>query len=288
MYFRASDLVFDRGFIGQLSYNYRSLGHIKDLSILNRLKTGNYRQTNTKVRATDICTLSNGFILAANCKDLSLTIYDSNMKAIKTIDKINYQSFRPISIAAKGDKIFICDIANHRIIRTDLEFRRNGTFGNQGTSMNQLNHPNGICFYKQNLYICDSFNSRIQKVNSRLLFEQSYPLDFEPWQIKIANNIACVRGLNVTSIFFYDLSIDWQLKFEFTGHNGIIGDIGSCFYEYYGLNKKIYFYDEKGELYEEIETDGFGNQKVDNFGGITLSMGKLVIAFEDAKKLVFI
>ena len=283
-----SDLTVDKNFIGQIFFNYRSLGNIKDLSILNRLKTGDYRQTTTKVRPSDICVLSNGYILAANCKDLNLTLYDSNIKAVKTIDKISYQSFKPISIASKGDKIYICDIGSHRIIRTDLEFRRTALFGSQGFGSSHLNHPHGICFHKQHLFVCDAFNNRIQRLSSRLSFEQSYILDYEPWQIRIANNIACVRGLNVTSIFFYDISVDMTLKFEFTGHNGIIGNIGSCFYEYYAVNAKIYFYDDKGELYEEVQTDGFSNIKVDQFGGITTMLGKFLIAFEDSKKLVFV
>ena len=81
---------------------------------------------------------------------------------------------------------------------------------------------------------------------------------------------------------------DMTLKYEFTGHNGIIGSIGSCFYEYYPVNAKLYFYDEKGELYEEVQTDGFTNTKIDIFGGITTMLGKLLIAFEDSKKLVFV
>ena len=286
--FRVSDFTIDKNFIGQIFFNYRSLGNIKDLSILNRLKKGEYRQTTTKVRPSDICVLSNGYILAANCKDMNLTLYDANIKAVKTIDKISYQTFRPISVASKGDKIFICDIGNHRIIRTDLEFRRNGLFGSQGFGPSHLNHPHSICYYKQHLFVCDSYNNRIQKLSSRLYFEQSFILDYEPWQIKIANNIACVRALNVTSIFFYDISNGMSLKYEFTGHNGIIGEIASCFYEYNSFNGKIYFYDEKGELYEEVQTDCFSNIKADLFGGITSMNGKLLIAFEDSKKLVFV
>jgi hypothetical protein len=69
---------------------------------LNRIKTGDYKQTTTKVRPSDISVLSNGFILTANCKDMNLTVYDTNVKAVKTIDKISYQPFKPISIATKG------------------------------------------------------------------------------------------------------------------------------------------------------------------------------------------
>lgn len=287
MFFRPSEETIEPTSIGEIHYNYRSLGHIKDLSALHRIKVGKYKAISTKVRPTDICLLSNGYLLAANCKDCNLTVYDANIKAVRTVDKINYQPFRPVSVACQNDKIYICDIANHRVIRTDLEFRRNGLFGSQGFAMNNLNHPHGLCIYKNFVYVCDSYNNRIQKLTSRLYFEQSIILDYEPWQIKIANDIACIRALNVASIFFYDLKT-FTMKYEFNGHNGVIGDINGCFYEYYTQNNTIYFYDNKGELYEEIITDGFATNKNDVFGGITVFMGKVALSFEDSKKLIFI
>ena len=47
----------------------------------------------------------------------------------------------------------------------------------------------------------------------------------------------------------------FQVKFTYDGHNGTIQCINSYFYEFFYCNKKLYVYDEYGNLYKEIQTE---------------------------------
>ena len=66
-------------------------------------------------------------------------------------------------------------------------------FGMKGSTFQQFHQPLGITFHEDSIYVCDGNNKRIQKLSRNLNNEDSYPLKFEPWDIKIIKNVPCIR-----------------------------------------------------------------------------------------------
>ena len=213
---------------------------------------------------------SNCYFLLADRERKGLTWFDKSYKLIKRIESINGEVFQPFGVATNDkNMIYISDWLNNRIIKTDCEFNQIGIFGGtKGSQRNELNGPWGIAYHNESLYVCDHFNSRIQKLSSDLKLEQSHTLSVLPYDIKISNNYACVRCYH--SINFYELS---TFKLLHSYHRdltiGSISEIHSKFCEYYdGI---MYYYKENGELSEKVEAN--------NFGEINLKIGKNGIAY---------
>ena len=142
---------------------------------------------------TSFYTLPNGHLVIAGYYSQVLKIYDSEFNLVKTIDKINNKTFRPLYLTSNGKKsIYITDCSAHQIIQTDLDFNFIKQFGSKGSSNQQLYYPLGIEYYEDSVYVCDSNNQRIQKLSEDLVYQETYPLNFHPWNIKIIKNIACV------------------------------------------------------------------------------------------------
>jgi len=84
----------------------------------------------------------------------------------------NGQFRSPRGMCCEGDRIYICDRNNYRIIIrdiTDLAYR--DKFGTYGTGDNHFNYPSDICSDGTYLYICDTWNHRIKK---HLLSDKSF------------------------------------------------------------------------------------------------------------------
>ena len=63
----------------------------------------------------------------------------------------------------------------------------------EGNGDNQFNYPSSICFKYQFLYVCDSYNKRIQKFNQNLEFIKLLKLEFEPRHLTVFSSELAVR-----------------------------------------------------------------------------------------------
>jgi DNA-binding beta-propeller fold protein YncE len=119
---------------------------------------------------TSFYILPTGNLVIASWKSQFLKIYNDKLIQIEMIDKINKNTFASHFLTSNGtNSIYITDCAADQIIKTDLDFNFITQFGSAGTSNQQLNYPLGITFHDNSIYVCDSDNKRIQKLNNGIL-----------------------------------------------------------------------------------------------------------------------
>ena len=234
--------------------------------------------------------MPNGNILCADFRDHNISVYDKHLKLLKKVDKIGNEQFGPTSLTTnKEDKLYVCDYSNDRIFITDFELTHiTKVIDSDQYKSNQFCDPSSICYFNDFLYICDTFNKKIQKLTSNLKHKSSFKLEYSPKQIKITNYIACVRPLDQCCIYFYKIDT-FEVKHRYDGHNGSISEINSFFYEYYEKNKKLYAYDSSGQLIDELLTKGFNNRiNIDDMVSLFYLNGEILISSKDSKKLISI
>ncbi len=241
--FEPSEEIIDLKIIGTLFYN-------SNASILNRLKYSKPQSITIETTFNACCLLPNKTWLLINFYNGHFYLYDNTFKLINIItnEKIYCKA---LSIATNNiDRIYICDWKYHRILMVDLEF-------NFISSVGELFYPRCVYFHENSVYVCDTENKRIKKLTADLVLLESYKLDFKPWQICI-ENVACVRAINKSEIYFYDLC-NFELKFKYDQHNGCIFTAGRYFYEYF--NGCFFCYDCDGRFVDEFEKRFDGSYK---------------------------
>jgi hypothetical protein len=120
-------------------------------------------------------------------------------------------------------------------------------FGGTGFTNQKLFYPRGITFDEDSIYICDSNNNRIQKLNEDLIYQESYPLNYRPLNIKITKNVACIRSFDNPIISLYQLN-PFSFKCKISNGNCEIFSIHSWFYVINEFDKRIECYDINGNL----------------------------------------
>ncbi len=288
--FESSKLSIKKDQIGKIKTNTNCIQTINNINVANRIRDGRYKLIYLNVEPFDLCVLPNGNILCADFREHNICVYDKNLKLIKKVDKIGNFIFGPTSLTTnKLDKLYVCDYSNDRIFITDFELTHvTKTIDSDEYKTHQFCDPSSICYFNDFLYICDTYNKKIQKLTSTLKFKTSYKFDFSPKQIKITNYVACVRPLDQCSIFFYRTDT-FELKHRYDGHNGSISEINSFFYEYYEKNKKLYSYDNTGRQIDEILTKGFNNRiNIEDVVQLVYLNSEILISSKDSKKLISI
>ncbi len=232
---------------------------------------------------TSFDALPKGNLVIASLESKALQIYDKEFKLIKTIDKINNQTFSPLYLTSNGkNSIYITNYNENQIIQTDLDFNFIKKFGGKGSTNQQLDLPSGITFHGDSIYVCDSNNKRIQKLSEDLVFQESYPLNFKPWNIKIVRNVACIRLSDKHIISLYQLN-PFSFKCRIGTNNCEIYAINSWFYVINQFDKRIECYDINGNLvnYKGLENIYEENQRY-SFGFFN---NKFIIGLSKPKKL---
>jgi hypothetical protein len=160
-------------------------------------------------------------------------------------------------------------------------------FGSKGTTNGHLHFPSGITYYDNFIYVCDLNNRRIQKFNENLIFQETLPLDFEPWNIQIANNVACIRPNEYAFTAFYQLN-PFSFKIKVYDRNDEIYSINSWFYMYRKLKKNICCYDINGNcVFKRVLTieDDLLDDRTQSYS-IGYFNKKLMIGASKTKKLI--
>ena len=236
-------LVLTQNKIGSLSYNFENL-----------FDKGNaqFREIQLNYMPNDLCILPNGQFLISSSTSQFIKVLSNQFKVIKTIEKMNNTKFAPRYITSNGsDKVYFTE--GDRVIQTDMNLKFIKEFGRKGSGVNEFNFPLGITHHENSIYVCDSFNQRIQKLSEDLVFEDSYPLNFKPWTIKIVNKVNCCIGPNGGSfIFFYNLN-PFYFKTKVNGWNGDICSYFAHFYIHDSIQQKITCYDVNGKFVKEKE-----------------------------------
>ena len=58
-------------------------------------------------------------------------------------------------------------------------------FGMKGSTFQQFDWSLGITFHEDSVYVCDIYNKRIQKLSQDFNYQETYPLNIFPSNIKI-------------------------------------------------------------------------------------------------------
>ena len=217
-----------------------------------------------------------------------MCVLNKDYKLVKAIEKFKQFTFwsKDITTDKQEKSLFILDWNSHRIFKIDYEFNLIALFGGKkGNENNQLYYPTGICYRNDSIYVCDTWNKRVQKLSaSNFEFQQSFKLQFLPEKIEIVNETACIRS--ESDIYFVDLET-FEVKCKYSrGRPGIIGKCHLKFYEYF--KNQIFTYDENGDLIEAISMNTYGlfEHITSTDGGIIMFNGKLTMGFSDEQKLI--
>ena len=226
--------------LGSISYNFVELTKRPSEEI----------EINLEIEPLHSCNLPNKTLLVSSDSSHCFKMINSDLKIIKTIDKINNESFTPRYITTDGrNKIFFTALKS-RIIKTDLDFKFIKQFGSKGTGNENLDKPCGICYFEEFIYVCDYNNQRIQKLNENLVYQESYRINYKPWEIEVKNSVACIRPGSELFLLFYNLN-PFFFKTKVSNVHGLITSFNSWFYQYNNRRERICCYNINGELVSE-------------------------------------
>ena len=184
--------------IGKIACNY--------LSLKDKIKIGNFRKIDLDVKPFEICVIPRiGQLVSINSAPKCITVYDmkNNYELVKRVDKVNGYEINEFHMATNNlDKIFFSDFKKSKIILTDFDFNFIKDFGG---SNELLDHPYGLLYHENNLYVCDGKNKRIISLDSNLNNYRVFcSLDFIPGQIKMLYFSACIKEFDSDRIYFYN------------------------------------------------------------------------------------
>ena len=234
---------------------------------------------------TSFHTLTNGSLVIASLESKALQIYDKEFKLIKTIDKINNQTFVPLYLASNDKKsVYLTDWIGHKIIQTDFDFNFIKQFGGKGSTNQQLDLPFGITFHEDSIYVCDIDNKRIQKLSEDLIYQESYPLYYKPLNIKITKNVACIRLSDEPIISLCQLN-PFSFKCEISNGNFEIYSIHSWFFVNNQNDKRIECYDINGNLVNYKDLENVYEEEAEIYYSFGYFNNKFIIGNRESKYL---
>jgi hypothetical protein len=262
---------------GEVDYYFNN--HIESI------KDKDYQTVDLGFEPTSFHTLPNGSLVIACRESKALKIYDKEFKLIKTIDKINNQTFVPLYLTSNGkNSIYLTDIRSDKIIQTDLDFNFMRQFGGKGSTNQQLDYPIGITFHEDSIYVCESNNKRIQKLSEDLIYQESYPLNFKPWSIKIIRNVACIGSHREPIISLYLLN-PFSFKCKISDCNCEIYAIHSWFYVINQFDLSIECYDINGNLVDYKGLENVYDEKEEIYYSFGYYNNKFIIGNDQTKNL---
>lgn len=94
-----------------------------------------------------------------------------------------------ISVASNGKEILITDNSNHRVLVYTEDGQKVSSFGCHGNQLGQFNSPKAICASREEIFIVDTWNSRIQIFDRHYSPISSISLDnYNPLSICCSNS----------------------------------------------------------------------------------------------------
>ena len=71
---------------------------------------------------------------------------------------------RPVALALAGERLYVSDVARHRVAAFDLSGKFLSSFGARGSGKGELNRPTYLCWDERGgrLFVVDSGNARVQ------------------------------------------------------------------------------------------------------------------------------
>ena len=220
----------------------------------------------------------------------SIKVLNDQFQLIQTVNSIDGNPIAPSCLTSNMlDTLFISDLNYDSIMLCDLKFKLIKKIGSHGTYIEEFDHISNLTYSNRRLFVCDTYNQRIQCFNSYdLSFLFAIQFDFEPNQIEIYDNIACIMG-NL-DLHFYELNNCFNLLRKFDCGDCTIGLFNSHFiYELsYNDNRfKVYSllnYDRSDEISDSLNELTI---EYDDTRCLTSFDQKLLVALSSGKIFVF-
>ena len=263
---------------------------IDSKEIENRLKISEFKVVATNVQSLDICQLPNGFL--ATCSGDSFSLYDHKLELIKTFNEINGKKVNTRNIAIDYiDSIYFTDTANDQLVMCNSAFMYQRSIGSKGSEKNQFREPCGLFYHKNNkrLYVCDSGNNRVGIFTSKLEFIKNNLITFRPFEIKIINNVACVRSFNTfdQQLHFYNLP-NFTIQSTYKDFHQPISVIQNSFYQFDPQNELLYCFDSNGIQIDQISSTGVRNLIQSNSDGILTQFNNQLILLSNKQECLIV
>ena len=235
-------------------------------------------------------TLPNRNLVIGDSLSNNFKIYNEEFKLIKVVNRFDRFSFYDSYRLKSNDKdsIYLTDPLTNNIIKTDLDFKFIKKFDSNGLNSQQLDKPMGIECYEDSVYVCDTFNKRIFQISEDLVYEESYPLNFLPCNIKIIKNVACIRSYDSPSkVNLFNLNpFSFKTRIS-TGTQFEIYSINSWFYVYKQLDKRIECYDINGNLVDKKDLDNI-NEEVKQIYLFGYFNNRFILGTREGKNVIII
>lgn len=271
MSFNVSEEEINTQLVGEILCSHESLSDIIDSDLHEKLKSKfasiHLNVIIRDIRAYEFCVLPNESLLitTSNC----LLVYDNYYNLVKKIMSINNQAISTYFLTTNSiDKIYFSNSISNQIIMTDLNLNYIKSIASIAENKCHFSNPQGVCIYNQNLFVADTGNNRVVKLNLNLEYLQCYDLNFQPRNLKIIENIVCIREnrSNYNSIHFY-FAENFAFKCRYDGYFSSINSIKSMFYVYNYHKGAFCCFNKSGELIEELNIMGFDTISNDYYDG---------------------
>lgn len=137
--------------------------------------------------------------------DRILVIAKSNKDSLKLVNQLN----APASVDVSTSQIAIADFYQHRILLKNKDGEM--VFGKEGNQQGQFHYPTDVKLYKNQIYVADAYNNRVQVFDNKGVFKSIIGEDA---------GINVASGLDVTenTIAVTDQENSRVLIFDFEGN----------------------------------------------------------------------
>ena len=220
-----------------------------------------------------LCLIDNDKYIFSNNDELYLL--DSKFNKIKKISKPGRDgpyTFRKVtSIKHFNKQIIICDSLNYKIKIYDLNFKFLKSFGGKGIGIKNLDLPVALDVFQNTLFLADMNNDRILSVHKNKVTEEiktkcDNDLLRRPIKIVKYNNFLTVLDRDNSRIVFFKNNLKRYkniiLKrfrdgkpnsFDFLLHKNRL--LMVVLYRFTNLKNKIFIFNLKGKIIDEIKID---------------------------------
>lgn len=159
-----------------------------------------------------------------------VSIFNSKLEKIRSIENLAGPS--EITVDPESN-VYVCTTTDHKLHKISPDDKLLVSVGGKGKEASEFNFPNGNCFHKQKLYVCDSENYRIKEYDSDL-------------------NLLCTHDKKVMGPKKYDFPCD------------IAVDSQGLIYLVDGNNHKINVFNENWKFQHTIGKKGNGPGELQN------------------------
>ena len=118
---------------------------------------------------------TNGLVYIANAGNGRVEVFKEDGSFVRQIGVGQLESLWNVTIY--GDRLFIPDFTNHRVLTFNTSGELTQTIGGPGGGPGQFRGPTAVAVYNNELFITDHFNDRVQVFSVNGQYNRELPRD---------------------------------------------------------------------------------------------------------------